>query len=644
MLPPACRNALALRRLLAPVTVMLETNEKPSFSRYTISSTLGTGGMGTVYRAHHEILDRPVALKVPKEEFTRDQIFVERFMREAKALGTLKHPHVVSVYDAGIEHGVPFIAMECVEGKTLAEIIRDGGVLPIEDIVRWGWQMADALAYVNKRGVLHRDLKSANVIINRAGAAVITDFGIARLEESSTQITRGMIGTPAYMSPEQARGQPIDARSDLYSLGIILYECLTGELPFADENALALIQKVINEAPPSLMRRRPDTPSWLRAVVYRCLEKKPARRYKSGQEMAEALRPFVSAEPSRLREETAMTVWSQPADTLVSPPHREAARHFTLAVANLARAIQLSGGKVRTSLHDGMTRTWHTFQQRTEMLPEPLPAPEHVTVVDEPVASRFAFGYRSIAVVLLLCLSFTALWGAVIAPGMKAADEVDTWGVYVSPVRPEAAYTPLPPQELSAGPGFVDDTPAEPEPATTPAPAVAGKPDTKNVSSSAARRRELIEQSRPVQINPLEPEPVNPGVAAVEAPAAPTRFAVLPSSIWTLKEQATPRAFERQLRSLLKNKQVAVLDPNDVEAPDAAYVFLVDQAGGSIPHMLAWRDQAWTDLKTGEGFVLTEYGFLPQSAAADTVGLGLEAYWVEHALNGVTQNKKRVGW
>ncbi len=639
---------------------MLETNEKPSFSRYTISSTLGTGGMGTVYRAHHEILDRPVALKVPKEEFTRDPVFVERFMREAKALGTLKHPHVVAVYDAGIEHGVPYIAMECVEGKTLAEIVRDGGVLAIKDIARWGYQMADALSYVHDRGVLHRDLKSANVIINRAGAAVITDFGIARLEEAPTQITRGMIGTPAYMSPEQARGQPIDARSDLYSLGIILYECLTGEVPFADENALALIQKVINESPPALLHRRPDAPAWLRGVVFRCLEKTPGKRYKNGREMANALRPFASLESAGRREEVAaLTVWQQPADTIVSPPHREAARHFTLAVANLARAIQIGGGRVRTSIHEGVTRTWYVFQQRTEMLAGPAVAPEAPALPGEtpPVpsvpgvesdteapAQRMPRGYRVLAVLLVISLSFTALWGAVLGPVATKDAEVDSWGAYVSPgpvpSRPEAAYTPLPPQELS-GPTFSDAS-------KPPPPARAVTPDTskgakENISSASARRRRLIAESRPVDIKPLEPEPLGSG--SIGAPTAPTRFAVLPSPIWELQRQKSSRSFLRQLRSLIKDRVVAVLDPDDVEVPDAAYVFLIDELDDTVPHMLAWRDEAWTDLKTGYGFVLMEEGFRPTAGGAvPAEDWPLEAYWVEYAENGVIRNKKRVGW
>jgi len=166
---------------------------------------------------------------------------------------------------------------------------------------------------------------------------------------------------------------------------------------------------------------------------------------------------------------------------------------------------------------------------------------------------------------------------------------------------------------------------------------------TGHISSASARRRRLIAESRPVDIQPLELEPLVGG--SIGTPASPTRFAVLPSSIWELQEQKTSRSFLRHLRSQIKDRLVAVLDPDDVRAPEAAYVFLVDELEDTVPHMLAWRDETWTDLKTGHGFVMTEHGFRP--VAGEDVApedWPLEAYWVEYAENGVIRNKKRVGW
>jgi eukaryotic-like serine/threonine-protein kinase len=265
--------------------------------KYRIDAFINAGGMGSLYRALHVMLDKTVAVKVIKNELVTSDEVVARFQREARAASNLHHPNIVSVYDLGqTPDGTLYIAMEFIDGPSLKEVIRrDGPLTPREsiDILR---QVASALSSAHRKQIVHRDLKSDNLMLaTEDGRTVVklVDFGIAKTFDDSTQLTAAgyMLGTPNYMSPEQAAGNPVDHRTDLYSLGVILFEMLTGKVPFGDAAMTSLLVRLATEVPPPPSARRPDgrVPLALDAVAMRCLEKDPERRFQSASEFADAL-------------------------------------------------------------------------------------------------------------------------------------------------------------------------------------------------------------------------------------------------------------------------------------------------------------------------------------------------------------------
>src|SRR3954454_118737 len=250
--------------------------------RYRAEKRLGAGGMAEVWCAEDEVLARRVAVKLMGGRFAEDPEFRERFRREAQAAAGLTHPNIVAIFDRSEWNGTPYIAMELVDGKTLKELVTERGPLPPDVAISLTEQVLQALGYAHRRGIVHRDIKPQNVIIDRDGQAKVADFGIARAGDTSQMTQTGaIVGTMQYLSPEQAEGRPVDRRADLYSAGIVLYELLTGRVPFDGEAPISIAIKHINERPVPPGQLRPGLPPALETVVLRALEKDPALRFQS---------------------------------------------------------------------------------------------------------------------------------------------------------------------------------------------------------------------------------------------------------------------------------------------------------------------------------------------------------------------------
>ncbi len=267
-----------------------------NYGRYQIIKELGKGAMGVVYQAYDPEIDRSVALKVLREDRLTSDTLIHRFLREAKAIGRLSHPNIVTVYDVGQDRGTIYIAMEFLDGDPLDKII-ERKRFPLKEVLLLGIQVAETLDYAHQKGIVHRDVKPSNIIVQPSGQIKITDFGIARIEDStaSLQTQAGeILGTPAYMSPEQVMSEPIDGRSDLFSLGIILYELSTGKRPFGGDTLTAILHAITQTNPPEPLKANPEIPKGLSQTIMRCLRKIPAKRFENGKALAETLRGYLN--------------------------------------------------------------------------------------------------------------------------------------------------------------------------------------------------------------------------------------------------------------------------------------------------------------------------------------------------------------
>jgi predicted Ser/Thr protein kinase len=275
----------------------LTTDDRVLAGRYALESVLGQGGMAEVYLGTDRVLGRQIAVKILGSQFSRDSSFVARFRREAQSAASLNHPNVVSVFDTGSDDGTHFIVMEYVQGRTLSQLIRQGSLLP-ERAAEIAAAVARALGFAHSQGIVHRDVKPGNVMLTSSGDVKVMDFGIARAtaSESLTQ-TATVLGTATYFSPEQAQGEAVDPRSDVYSLGVVLFEMLTGYPPFAGESAISIAYKHVREQPVPPSRLNADVPGELDAIVLKCLAKNPANRYQTAEELLADLERFLAGMP-----------------------------------------------------------------------------------------------------------------------------------------------------------------------------------------------------------------------------------------------------------------------------------------------------------------------------------------------------------
>src|SRR6187397_1144977 len=253
--------------------------------RYRIVRKLGSGGMADVYLAEDEELGRRVAIKILNDRHANDESFVERFRREAKNAAGLSHPNIVSIYDRGEAEGTYYIAMEFLDGRSLKELIVGRGPAPVKIAIDYARQILAAVGAAHRHGIVHRDIKPHNVLVGGEGRLKVTDFGIARSGASEMTEAGSIIGTAQYLSPEQAKGAPVDQTSDLYSVGVVLYELLTGEVPFTGDTPVEIAMKHLSQTPEPPSSKRHDVPPDLDKIVLRALAKDPADRYGSAEEM-----------------------------------------------------------------------------------------------------------------------------------------------------------------------------------------------------------------------------------------------------------------------------------------------------------------------------------------------------------------------
>jgi eukaryotic-like serine/threonine-protein kinase len=372
-----------------------------TIGRYTVIRELGRGAMGVVFEASDPNLGRTVALKTVHANAieTDPEAAARRFKNEARAAGSLSHPNIVTVFDAGEQDGLLFIAMELLAGETLDAHLSQHRTVPLQRAIDITRQICDALDYANAKGIVHRDIKPANIILLPNGTVKITDFGLARTAEAIT-MTGQVMGTPHYMSPEQVRGRPVDGRSDLFSVGVMLYEMVTGERPFEGQSITTIMYKIVHETPTSPRALDASIPAGLSAVIERSMAKTPEERFQTGSELIEALENYNRFQPN-----------ASSASTMNVPPETVVASHPTVSAGITARPAKSRGKLLFAAVlvivaaivffgvfHRGSKRSGADHNPTEVQAPVPPPSPS-TSPSDQGTQSEAAQPSQSAAVV-----------------------------------------------------------------------------------------------------------------------------------------------------------------------------------------------------------------------------------------------------
>ena len=472
--------------------------------RYEIVEELGRGAMGSVFKAKDPAVGRIVALKTIHTtalEGAQSEEYRTRFYREARASGVLAHPGIVPVFDVGEDQGAPFLVMEFVEGRTLAEAMKKGERFTLDRVCEIGQQIAEALGYAHRQGVIHRDIKPANILMTSkevygSERPRITDFGIAKLASSDITTTGQLLGTPSFMPPEQFTGSPIDGRADLFSLGVILYSLATGEQPFPGETMTAVSYKVVYTEPIPPSKLNPAVPARVEAVILKCLAKSPADRYQTGEELAQDL-ATVRMSP--------VTSVMQSSPLMSSAMESEATLGPNAVSASLRPAPVIKADK-SASPQD----------------PKP-PA-------GKPAAAKPATPKKKPAGIVAMALLSVAVAGAAIAGGWywyahRKPPAPPTQAVTVPVPQPQPAPQQIEPLPVGTLPSTAPETPpAKPEAAPKATKPSAGKPTAGKTATPSTQPAPAVTppapgnpaQTAPAAVKPPAPAPPTPAPAAFD--------------------------------------------------------------------------------------------------------------------------------
>jgi eukaryotic-like serine/threonine-protein kinase len=506
--------------LVEPTSVLVTVDLRPGtlfHSRYEIKGPLGRGGMGMVYKAHDRTLDETVAIKILRPDFAEDPKMADRFKSEIKLARRVRHKNVCTIHDYGQDKGLLYISMELIEGVDLKKILREKGALPPAEAYEVAIQMAEGLQAVHDAGIIHRDLKTPNIMRDAQGVARLMDFGVAKRHgaEGTVTATGHIVGTPEYMSPEQAQGQKVDFRSDIYALGVVIYEMFTGQVPFRGETPISTILKHLHDPPPLESAQAAAIPPSLRPVLRKALAKEPAFRYPTATALAEALRQART--PSRRQQPVATEVLEAP--TLERAARRESSRaiHHRRAWLGIVGGMALAVGAFALQ------------KQRGEFQPVPEPAAPRAASPPQTEAPVAAAPEPMTAAPPATAPPPTIVAAPIVPPPTVAAAPMEgTRSLPAVGAPPRATPRPAPSPRVTPRPAAAPmpvPTPV-PTPASTPVPApVAAPPAPRTESPEPQGTGMLLVVARPwgnvrvdgmvVGTTPLDTIPLRSGVHTV---------------------------------------------------------------------------------------------------------------------------------